>query len=88
MHFVRLIIFGGLALSVVFFAASWFFRSTRREALEKEWDADHPDGDEADRDAFVEAGIAEYNAGIVPKLLWLIYILPGLFILYTLITTN
>ncbi len=86
MGLIRLVIFGFIGLSVVYFAVSVYSRSVRREKLENEWAEGHPgDTDSPEREAFVEAGIAEYNAGIRPKLILLVYVVPllaGLSLLY------
>lgn len=78
MALVRLVIFGGIALTVLYLAVGWFARSTRRERLEKEWDAANPGGDPAERAAFVEKGMAEYHASLRPKLVLLVYVVPVL----------
>ena len=67
-----------VALTVVYFAASVYSRSVRREKLEKEWDGD-PDraGLPADqRQQFIATGMIAYERGLKRRLLWLIYILP------------
>ncbi|WP_421702859.1 hypothetical protein [Aliiroseovarius sp.] len=86
MGLVRLLVFGFIGLTVVYFAVSIYSRSVRREKLENQWAEDHPgDTESAERDAFVEAGMAEYNAGIRPKLILLVYVVPllaGALLLY------
>lgn len=77
MGFIRLVVFGFVGLSVVYFAISVYSRSVRREKLEKYWDetqADNPDA--AARTVFIDAGIAQYNSGIRPKLILLVYVVP------------
>ena len=59
MAFIRLIIFGFIGLTVVYFAVTWFARSTRRERLEKKWDAKHPGGDPVERARVVERGVVD-----------------------------
>lgn len=74
---IQLAVFGFLALSVVYVLVSIYSRSVHREQLEKEWDEDPPDGaGEAERAAYVEAGLAEYEHGLRHKLIWLVYIIP------------
>ena len=60
-------------LTVFYWLLRIYFRSTRREALEKRFDAE---GQAGDRDAWVEAQMAGYGRGLHLKLLWLVYILP------------
>ena len=63
-------------------------RLTRlREKLEDEWDAD-PKGDAAARDAFIEAGMRDYDRGLRRRLIWLVYIIPALLILLLIYFTN
>ena len=77
MGLLRLVVFGFLALTVIYFSVAWYSRSVRREKLENEWDADHSeDGDAAARDAFIEKGMAEYHSSIRPKLILLVYVIP------------
>lgn len=77
MAFVRLVVFGFLALSVIYLSVSIYSRSVRREKLEDEWAEDHPGStDMAARKVFVDAGIAAYNASYRPKLIALVYVVP------------
>lgn len=81
MGFVRLLVFGFIGLSVVYFAVSIYSRSVRREKLENSWAEKYPDdGDSAARAAYIEAGIAQYNAGIRPKLILLVYVVPAVMV--------
>ncbi|SHH32168.1 hypothetical protein SAMN05444003_2801 [Cognatiyoonia sediminum] len=86
MGFVRLVIFGFLLLSVIYLSLSWFTRSLRRESLENEWDEDQPEG--ISRDDYVAAGIKEYNDGLRPKLLLLVYVIPTVLIATIVYLTN
>lgn len=77
MGLVRLVFFGFIAMTVVYFLVSIYSRSIRREKLEDRWAQDNPDNpDETAREAFVEAGMTIYNAGIRPKLILLVYVVP------------
>ncbi len=87
--FVRLAVFGFLALSVMYIVLSIYSRSVRREKLEKEWDADHEaGGDETARDAYIEAGMKEYEGSLRKKLIWLVYVIPTIAILILIYLTN
>lgn len=89
MGFIRMVVFGFIALSVIYFSISIYSRSLRREALEDEFDEAHPDGGEPDaRDAYVEAGINEYNNSIRPKLILLVYVIPFIVISTIIYTIN
>ena len=76
MGLVRLVIFGFIGMTAAYFLISIYSRSVRREKLEKRWAAEHPEGDEAARDAYVEAGMAAYHSSLRPKLILLVYVIP------------
>lgn len=74
---LRLFVFGFVGLSIVYLVISLYSRSVRRERLEKDWDAKHPDGDDPDeRDAYIEAGMKAYHHGLRRRLILLVYVLP------------
>jgi uncharacterized protein involved in cysteine biosynthesis len=70
---IRLVVFGFLALSVVYVLVSLYSQSVRREKLEKKFDAG---GISGDRDAYIKAGMTAYQKGLRRKLIWLVYIIP------------
>jgi hypothetical protein len=76
MGFVRLVVFGLIILTAIYFAISIYSRSVRREKLEKRWDADNPGGDPAARSTYIEEGMREYASGFRKKLILLVYIVP------------
>ena len=86
MGFIKLVVFGFLLLSVIYLSLSVYSRSVRREKLEKEWDEEKPEG--ITRDAFVAKGVAEYNVGLRPKLLLLVYVVPAVFVAAVVYLTN
>jgi Ca2+/Na+ antiporter len=69
----RLLVIGFLVLSVVYICLSLYSRAVRRDKLEKEWDDEIQQGD---RDAFVEAGLREYDGSLRRKLILGVYIVP------------
>ena len=71
--FLRLAVFGFLALSVIYVLVSIYARSVERERLEKEFDAGGIEGDRANH---IAAGMKNYQGGLRRKLLWLVYIVP------------
>ena len=81
MQFVRFGMLGLVVLSVIYFLVSVYSRSIRREWLEGEW-AEEPREDRSDaaRAAFIEAGMAKYEAGFRKKLILLIYVIPTVLI--------
>jgi hypothetical protein len=77
MGFVRLVIFGFIGLTIIYFLVSIYSRSVRREKLEKAWAEEHPgNGNLAERDAYVADGLARYDKGLRRKLILLVYIVP------------
>lgn len=73
MAFLRLAVFGFLFLGVVYLLISIYSRSVRREKLEKEWDEDIQEGD---RDAFIAAGMKDYEGSLRKKLILLVFVIP------------
>ncbi len=84
----RLVVVGGIALTVVYLSVSWFVISTRRERLEREWDAANPDGDPAVRKAVVDEGVRAFKATAAYRALWLIYLLPAAVVTAVLVVTG
>ena len=77
MGFIRMVVFGFVAMTVVFVSVSLYSRSVRKERLENEFDANPPEGaDAAMRDAYIAKGMAEYHSSIRPKLIGLVYVIP------------
>ena len=76
--FLRLAIFGAVGAAVAYWVLLIYSRSLRREALEKEWDADPPEGATSEgRDLFIEEGMADYEHSLRRKLIWLVLVLPA-----------
>ncbi|MCR9109603.1 hypothetical protein [Marivita sp. XM-24bin2] len=69
----RLLVIGFLVLSVVYICLSLYSRAVRRDKLEKEWDEEIQQGD---REAFVEAGLRDYDVSLRRKLILGVYIVP------------
>ena len=81
MQFVRFAVLGFIVLTVIYYFVSIYSRSIRRERLEDDW-AEEPreDSSETAREAFIDAGMAKYEAGFRKKLILLIYVIPTLLI--------
>lgn len=89
MSFVRLVLFGFLALSVVYLSVSVYSRSVRREKLENAWAEENAGStDMGARSAYVEAGIKAYNASFRPKLIGLVYVIPTVAVMAIVYFTN
>ncbi|SHH56344.1 hypothetical protein [Marivita hallyeonensis] len=69
----RLLVIGFLVLSVVYICLSLYSRAVRRDKLEAEWDEEIREGD---REAFVQAGLKEYDGSLRRKLILGVYIVP------------
>ncbi|MFO8127008.1 hypothetical protein [Yoonia sp.] len=77
MGFIKLVIFGFIGLTVIYFSVSLYSRSVRKERLEDEFDTEHPDGGvPGARDTFVSEGLKAYDASVRPKLIGLVYVVP------------
>lgn len=77
MGFIKLVVFGFIGLTVIYFSISLYSRSVRKERLENEFDENHPDGGEPGaRDAFISEGLQAYDSSIRPKLIGLVYVIP------------
>ena len=69
---------GFVLLTVIYLLVSVYARSTRREALEKEWDTDPanegrlPD----ERAAFIEGGMEVWRHSFRRRMILLVYIVP------------
>ena len=88
MAFIKLVVFGFIGLTVIYWSVSLFARSVTKERLEKTFDADHPDSDRGARDAFVAEGLREYDTSIRPKLIGLVYVVPAVVIGTIIYTIN
>jgi hypothetical protein len=82
---IRLVVFGFIALSVVYLLVTIYARSVQREELEKEFDAG---GIEGSREAFIEAGMLKYKHSLRRKLLLLVYIIPMCVVALTIYFVN
>ncbi len=74
-----------VVLTVFYWLLKIYFRSTRREALEKRFDAEHMTGD---RETWVDAQMVDYGRSLKIKLVWLVYVLPMLGIAATIYLVN
>lgn len=74
---VRLGFFGFLFLSIVYILVAIYSRSIRREKLEDKWDEEIKEGD---RDAYISAGLKDYEGSLRRKLVVLVFIIPICFV--------
>ncbi|MFM2354356.1 MAG: hypothetical protein RLZZ528_92 [Pseudomonadota bacterium] len=87
---LQLLVFGFIALSVVYLLVSVYSRSVRREKLEKGFDGDpaNEGAPEVARTAYIEEGMAQYEKGLRKKLIWLVYVIPMVVIAVTIYLIN
>ncbi|WP_050522143.1 hypothetical protein [Pseudorhodobacter wandonensis] len=81
----RLMLFGFIGMTIMFFLLNLYSRSVQREELEKEWDATQSPGD---REEFIASGMAAYEKGLRKKLIWLVYVLPTLAVIAAIYLLN
>ncbi|MFX0542151.1 hypothetical protein ACEWPM_010520 [Roseovarius sp. S4756] len=70
---LKLVLVGGIILTVIYILLSIYSRRVRRGKLEAEWLIAGKPGDE---DAFVDAGLKEYDASLRRKLILGVYVVP------------
>ena len=87
---LRLLFFGFVVLTVVYWIVSIYSRSMRREKLEKAWDSDPAREGAAkdERDAYIRSGMEAYRHSLRRKLIILVYILPMAVVLATVYAIN
>lgn len=81
----RLLVFGFLALSVVYVCLSLYSRSVRRDKLEAEWDEEIKTGD---REEFVQEGLTDYDGSLRRKLILGVYVIPISIVSFIIYATN
>ena len=69
----RLVVFGFVALTVVFVCLSFYSRAVRREKLRARWEAGPR---RLDQETFVKRGLERYDGSIRRKLLLGVYVVP------------
>ena len=69
----RLVVILLVALTIVYVSLSLYSRSVRRGKLEAQW---AEEGREGDRDAFVRAGLEDYDGSLRRKLILGVYVVP------------
>lgn len=83
--FVRLVVMGLIALTVIYVCLSFYSRSVRRSKLRKKW----YDGKQlVDRDTFVQRGLERYDGSIRRKLILGVYVVPMVVVMVIIYLTN
>ena len=83
--FARLMVVGFVVLTVIYFAVSLYSRSVRREKLEREW---QEQGRPGDKDAYIQAGMTDYEHSLRRKLILLVYVIPPVTVAVIIYVTN
>ena len=73
LELLKLILIGGAILTMIYIAVSIWSRRMRRGRLRREWE---DTGRPGDRQAFIEAGLKEYDGSMRRKLILGVYIVP------------
>lgn len=74
-----------VVLTVIYAIVSVWSRSVRRERLEEEWDRDQPT---PDRDAFIDAGLKDYDRSFRRKLILGVYVVPMVLVVFLIYAVN
>lgn len=81
----RLVVIGFVVLTVIYFCLSLYSRSVRKGKLEEWWDEE---GRPGTKDAYIEAGLREYEGSLRRKLIWGVYVVPILAVATTIYFVN
>lgn len=86
MAFIRLVVFGFVALGIIYLSISVYSRSVRKEKLEEAYDENPVAG--LTREAYVKQGVEDYNKSFRPKLIGLVFVVPPLVVAAIIYFTN
>ncbi|MEL7211799.1 MAG: hypothetical protein AAGK92_03995 [Pseudomonadota bacterium] len=73
MVIIRLFLMLFAFLTVIYVCLSLYSRSARKEKLEEQY---FQEGQPGDKDAFIKAGLEDYNGSLRKKLLLGVYVIP------------
>ncbi|SEL18796.1 hypothetical protein [Roseovarius nanhaiticus] len=82
---LKLIVFGGAILTLIYAVLSIYSRQVRRGKLEAEWLIQGKPGSEEE---FVEAGLKEYDSSLRRKLIFGVYVIPVTVVAVVIYLTN
>lgn len=83
--FVRLMVMGFVALTIIYVCLSFYSRAVRKSKLRKKW---HDGPQLVDRDTFVQRGLERYDGSIRRKLIWGVYVVPMVAVVVIIYLTN
>ena len=81
----RLLIFGFVFLTILYFAISAWSRAVRKRKLARAWEEEGATGD---KDAYISSGLAEYESSFRRKLILLVYVVPVVVVVTIIYVTN
>lgn len=85
MAFVRILGMALIALTVVYVSLWFYFRATKRERLEAQWDEKQAPGN---RESFVKAELTDYETSLKRKMIWGVYVIPMCLLSLLIYVTN
>jgi hypothetical protein len=81
----KLVVIGFIVLTVIYLCLSLYSRSVRKGKLADWWEEE---GRPGDREAYIDAGLKEYEGSLRRKLIWGVYIVPVVVISAVIYFTN
>ncbi len=69
----KLVVIGFIVLTVIYVSLSLYSRSVRKSKLAEWWEEE---GRPGDREAYIDAGLKDYEGSLRRKLIWGVYIVP------------
>ena len=81
----KLVVIGFIVLTIIYVCLSLYSRSVRKGKLEEWWEEE---GRPGDREAYIEAGLKDYEGSLRRKLIWGVYIVPVVVISAVIYFTN
>ncbi|WP_422027139.1 hypothetical protein [Roseovarius sp.] len=81
----KLVVIGFIVLTVIYVCLSLYSRSVRKGKLAEWWEEE---GRPGDREAYIDAGLKEYEGSLRRKLIWGVYIVPVVVISAVIYFTN
>ena len=73
MAVLRLLFLAFVVLTVIYVSVSFYSRAVRRDKLRRRW---LEDGGEGDREAYVKAGLKDYDGSFRRRLILGVYVVP------------
>jgi len=82
---IRLGVVGFIVLTLIYIVLSIWSRQVRRAKLKREWAEENMTGD---KEAFIDAGLKEYDGSLRRKLILGVYIVPTVLVCVIIYLTN